>query len=633
MPPGAPNAPAGRPMRPGPVQPGTPQSGPVRPGPVRPGTAQSGPVRPGPVRPGPVRPGTAPPGTAQPGTAGAAGRTGRPWLLRAAVAVRRHWLLSALLAAGLVLRVLAIVAYHPALLYVNTLKYLYGASPGSEPLGYTVLLRLMLLAGDLGTVAVIQHLLGLAMAVTLYAMLLRRGAARWLAALAVAPVLLDAYQIQMEQTIMPDVWFEAMIVAALAALLWRPAVSVPFAVAAGLILGSSATIKQLGELLVLPAVVYLLVAGGRRAITSSAALVVAFVLPILCYCSISYARTGHFWLAHKQPSIGRLAAAADCATLKLPAAARPLCPTPGEQAMGPDWLEHSGQSPLFQAAVPPGTRGRLIAALGAAVRHQQPVHVAAAIARDSLRLFSLTRGPTAGVTPISRWQFQTGYPTYPPWISICPSGRLGAQDCLAAAARHPEAGGPGQRPAGPARRHHRRRRADQGVRRLPRQRAPAVLWRQRPSGPAAGRVPACLPARRRLHPRPAAGPAGPDRLAGSVLSLIRRATGARGRQLALACLLFTATAAIVLLAAGRLRVLLAVPAARRDHPGAGRCARHQHPAEPPGPGDRPPPAPARSAAGSSARRRRRRAAVTAAAFPGRVTARRCAPSGAASSPS
>src|SRR4029077_11982565 len=197
----------------------------------------------------------------------------------------------------------ALVAYHPALIYVDTLKYLYGASPGSEPLGYTVLLRLMLLADELGMVAVIQHLLGLAMAVTLCAVLLRRGAGRWLAALAVAPVLLDAYQIQMEQTVMPDAWVEAVIGAGPGMRLWRPAVSVPFAVVAGLILGSSATIKQLGEVLVLPAVVYLLVAGGRRAITAPAALVVAFVLPILCYSSISYARTGHFWLAHRQPSI------------------------------------------------------------------------------------------------------------------------------------------------------------------------------------------------------------------------------------------------------------------------------------------------------------------------------------------
>ena len=207
----------------------------------------------------------------------------------------------------------------------------------------------------------IQHLLGLAMAVALYAVLLRRGAGRWLAALAVAPVLLDAYQIQMEQTIMPDVWFEAMIVAALAVLLWRPVVSVPFAVAAGLVLGSSATIKQLGELLVLPAVVYLLVAGGRRAITSTGrpggGLRAAD--PVLLRHLL---RPHRALLAGPPPAqLGRLAAAADCATLKLPAAVRPLCPTPAEQALGPDWLEHSGQSPLFRAAVPPGTRGRLIA--------------------------------------------------------------------------------------------------------------------------------------------------------------------------------------------------------------------------------------------------------------------------------
>jgi len=203
----------------------------------------------------------------------AAGRAVRPWRVRAALVLRRHWLVSAVLAAGLVLRVLALAAYHPALIYVDSLKYLHGASPGSAPLGYTVLLRLILLAGDLGTVAAAQHLLGLAMALALYAVLLRRGAARWLAAVAVAPVLLDAYQLQMEQTIMPDVWFEAMIVAGLAVLLWRPAVTVTSAAAAGLTLGSSATVKQLGEFLILPALLYLLVAGGgrRRVITCSAA--------------------------------------------------------------------------------------------------------------------------------------------------------------------------------------------------------------------------------------------------------------------------------------------------------------------------------------------------------------------------
>ena len=489
-----------------------------------------------------------PPGAARQDTAGATGAAaGRAWRVRVARAARRHWLVAILLAAGLVLRAAAQVAYRPALIYVNTLKYLYGASPGSEPLAYKAVLRLAALAGDLGTVAAIQHVLGLAMAVVVYAVLLRRGAARWLAALAVAPVLLDAYQIQMEQTIMPDVWFEALIVAGLAVLLWRPEVTTPFAIVAGLVLGSSATFKQLGELLVLPAVVYLLVAGGRRAITSAFALVVAFLLPVLGYCGVSYARTGHFWLAHKQPSIGRLVAAADCATLKLPAAARPLCPTPAEQAMGPDWLEHSGQSPLFQATVPPGTRGRLVAALGAAIRHQQPVRVAAAIARDSLRLFALTRGPAGGVTPISRWQFQPGYPTYPPWTSICPAGRLGAQDCL-------------------AQQHAIQKRVAPVSDLLVRPGGTIVVGVQtrafgsfnasplRPSYGGAAQVDRPLAAFLRSYQLGGGYTPGPllallalTAMAGSVLALIRRATGSRGRQLALACLLFTATAATVLL--------------------------------------------------------------------------------------
>ena len=376
---------------------------------------------------------------AQPGTAPAQPAPAPAQRGAQAVAlVRRHWLVSLLLAAGLVLRVLAQIAYHPALVYVDSLKYLYGASPGSEPLGYTAILRVILTVGSLGTVVAIQHLLGLAMGGALYAVLLRRGAPRWLAALAVAPVLLDAYELQMEQMIMPDVWFEALVVAGAAVLLWRPAVGVRFAVAAGLILGAAATVMQLGVVLALPAAIYLLVAGHqqarggwRPALTTSAALSLAFVLLILGYCGLSYARNGHFFLARHQPLTGRLAAAADCATLSLSAAARPLCPTPAQQAIGPDWLEHSGSSPLLSyRPAKAGTRGQLIAELNSAVLSQQPLRVLGSIVRDAVRLFGLTRQPTLGVTPISRWQFQAGYPTYPPWTNICPGQQLIAQACL-----------------------------------------------------------------------------------------------------------------------------------------------------------------------------------------------------------
>jgi hypothetical protein len=136
-------------------------------------------------------------------------------------AVRRHWLFVLVLTAGLALRVLAQAAYRPALLYIDSVKYLEG-SVTTAPQGYQALLRLLEPAGGLALVAAVQHAFGLAMAVALYAVLLRRGAPRPVATLAAAPVLLDAYQLQLEQTIMPDVLFETMIAAGVVVLLWRP---------------------------------------------------------------------------------------------------------------------------------------------------------------------------------------------------------------------------------------------------------------------------------------------------------------------------------------------------------------------------------------------------------------------------
>ena len=145
----------------------------------------------------------------------APGRSGAGWQ-----AVRHHCFFLLVLTAGLALRVLAETAYRPALLYIDSVKYLEG-SVATAPQGYQALLRLLEPVGGLALVAAVQHVFGLAMAVALYALLLRRGAPRWAATLAAAPVLLDAYQLQLEQTIMPDVLFETMITAGLVVLLWR----------------------------------------------------------------------------------------------------------------------------------------------------------------------------------------------------------------------------------------------------------------------------------------------------------------------------------------------------------------------------------------------------------------------------
>ena len=139
-----------------------------------------------------------------------------------ATTVRGHWPFVLVLSAGLALRVLTEVAYRPALLYIDSAKYLVG-SGGTAPEGYQVLLRLLDPVGGLALVAAVQHAFGLAMAIAVYALLIRRHVPRWAATLAAAPVLLDAYQLQLEQTVMPDVLFETMIAAGLVLLLWpRP---------------------------------------------------------------------------------------------------------------------------------------------------------------------------------------------------------------------------------------------------------------------------------------------------------------------------------------------------------------------------------------------------------------------------
>jgi hypothetical protein len=337
--------------------------------------------------------------------------------------LRRHWLLAVLLTAGLVLRVLAQIAYRPALLYIDSVKYLYIAN-GADPVGYRVLLKPLLAVGHLDLVAAVQHLLGLGMAVALYLLMRRRGVPRWLAALATAPILLDAYQLQMEQTIMPDTLFEALIVAGLVTLLWRPRPTPRMIIAAGITLGASATVAQIGQILIVAAVIYLLVTipGWRAKLIKTATACAAFALPILIYSSVSLADNGHFRLAYTGTNeiYGRLVLAANCQALNLPAYEQALCPTP-EQAtqLGIDGLEHDPASPLRLYVSPLGMSfPSVVSDFNRRMEMQDPVGILLAIGKDAAKLFALQRVQAPGDTPISRWQFQDVYPQFAPYVSI-----------------------------------------------------------------------------------------------------------------------------------------------------------------------------------------------------------------------
>jgi len=347
-------------------------------------------------------------------------------------AVRRHSFFLLVLTAGLVLRVLAETAYRPALLYIDSVKYLEG-SVATAPQGYQALIRLLEPAGGLALIAAVQHVFGLAMAVALYAVLLRRGAPRWAATLAAAPVLLDAYQLQLEQTIMPDVLFETMIAAGLVVLLWRPG---RWPLAAGaLVFGAAVTVREIGAVLIVPVVVFaaLTVRGWRpnwrHRVRRGLLAAGCFMLPVLAYLAGTFAVTGHVGMAGNGPSpqYGRAAAAADCATLRLPADERALCPSPAQTLAlgGIDGLLHNPRSPGHTVPVPPGlTRDEFLDRFAIAVFRQQPLRVAASVARDSVRLFAPVRDGDPQVTPIARWQFQDVYPVYPRRYSMAFLTRL-----------------------------------------------------------------------------------------------------------------------------------------------------------------------------------------------------------------
>jgi hypothetical protein len=225
-----------------------------------------------------------------------------------------------------------------------------------------------------------------------------------------------------------------MIAAGLVVLLWRPG---PWALAAwpvaagALVLGAAVTVREIGAVLIVPVVVFaaLTVPGWRSRLTRAALAAGCFLLPVLAYLAGSFGVTGHFGMAGNGPSpqYGRAAAAADCATLTVPADQRALCPSPAQtQALGGiDGLLHNPRSPGHTVPVPSRlTRDEFLDRFALAVFRQQPLRVAASVASDSVRLFAPVRNDDPQVTPLARWQFQDFYPTYPRRYSMAFFTRL-----------------------------------------------------------------------------------------------------------------------------------------------------------------------------------------------------------------
>ncbi|WP_219905332.1 hypothetical protein [Actinopolyspora mortivallis] len=344
--------------------------------------------------------------------------------------LRRHWLLALLLLAGVLLRVVVEIAYQPALLYIDSTRYLKDLGvfyPGSiNPIGYELLLLgPVLLVGDLGTVVLVQHLLGLALAVAGYCLLLRLGCRRWLAALAVAPVLLDAYQLQIEHLVMSDLLFQVLLLTVIILLTWWGTPGPRLALLAGALLAVSVLVRLVGLTLVVPAAVFVVLAAGLRPrdgwgrrLRAAGALVGGFVVVIGGYAGYHALWTGVPGLGGSTGSVvfGRTAMVAECEKLDLSRAQQVVCPeepVPERKRKGIDYYMHFFRGQVDTDELPEDvTYSQAQHSLAFEVLRSQPLDVFGGVAKDFLKGFAPMRTQSPGDVPLARWHFQTEYPLY-----------------------------------------------------------------------------------------------------------------------------------------------------------------------------------------------------------------------------
>ena len=337
--------------------------------------------------------------------------------------LRRHAFLLVLLAAGTTLRVLSWIAYRPALLYIDSFRYLDNLqglrADGINPVGYDLLLRPLLAVGGLSFVAAVQHLGGLAIAVGIYALARRLGARNWVDALAAAPLLLDAYQVQIEQNIMAEVLFEALLFGLLWLVLAKGKPNWRRIALAGLVVGFGVLVRLIGVAIAVPFLLYVLAAGSAwrswRGWRDAGIGLLGILVVVVPYAAQVKAETGQWGLSGPSGSMlyGRTAAVADCAKLQLDPVVRQFCPTEPVENRLVDNYTHADLDPAWPGPLPPGAdKGALAHEFAVTALKAQWWDVATAILGDFGKSFQFTRYTEPTDVPIDRWQFQLTYPEF-----------------------------------------------------------------------------------------------------------------------------------------------------------------------------------------------------------------------------
>src|ERR1035438_1226532 len=243
---------------------------------------------------------------------------------------RNHRLFSSMVVLAIGVRVLASLAFRPALFIADSFDYMHDGNhlvmEQLRPAGYPILLRVLRPFHSLLLVTTLQHLLGIGAAIIVYGLLRHWGLPAWGASLATVPTLFDARQVALESYILPDAVFGFVILVAVAVLLTKRRPTAWQCAVAGLLLAWASVLRGNGAPIMVALLAFMLIRRvGWRAFCAGLA---AFAIPLAAYVAV-------FDSTYGQPDItdstglflwSRTMSFANCAGIKTPPDLRPLCP-------------------------------------------------------------------------------------------------------------------------------------------------------------------------------------------------------------------------------------------------------------------------------------------------------------------
>ena len=282
---------------------------------------------------------------------------------------RRHALFGAVLLAAATVRIIVMLGYPGARLIPDSRDYVLVALRMQpflfRPSGYSAMLWLLRPFHSLAVVIGIQHAMGLGIGVAGYALLRRKGLPGWGATLAMVPVLLSAYALQVEHFLLSDTLFALLVMIAVVAVMWWPDPPLWICALAGLALAAATLVRSQGLPLLVVFLACLLIRFARwRTIVGVLVMCAAFVIPVATYAEWFESVHGTFRITNGDGAFLYAAATAfaDCAKIKPPAAEHRLClNVPVSKRAYPAFYVWTG-GPL--RAVPGGLFGNLADKLG-----------------------------------------------------------------------------------------------------------------------------------------------------------------------------------------------------------------------------------------------------------------------------